>query len=240
MKDKFNMSKENNILYAKRNIVDNIYRSSRLEGIAVTFPDTQMIYEGKSVAGISVEDIVKINNLKHAWQFIFDSIDYPMDLLYIRQLNQEIGAGIVPNSGLLRTSDVSIGGTTWKPDIPNAEVVIEELKNILCIPSHTERAVTILLYLMRSQLFYDGNKRVAQLAANQIMIQNGVGILSIPVEHQKTFFEKLIEFYETNDDTDIKGFLYDTSIEGTTFSNKTLDKQPDINRTMFINHKNSR
>ena len=42
--------------------------------------------------------------------------------------------------------------------------------------SVTERAITIMLYIMRSQMFFDGNKRTAQLAANQIMIQGGADV----------------------------------------------------------------
>ena len=55
--------------------------------------------------------------------------------------------------------------------------------------SVTERAITIMLYIMRSQMFFDGNKRTAQLAANQIMIQGGAGVLRIPVECQKEFLQ---------------------------------------------------
>ena len=49
IQDKFSMEQQDNIFYAKRNIVDSIYSQSKLEGIAVTFPDTQEIYEGRSV-----------------------------------------------------------------------------------------------------------------------------------------------------------------------------------------------
>ena len=55
----------------------------------------------------------------------------------------------------------------------------------------------MMLYLMRTQPFYDGNKRTAMIAANQIMIQNGKGIISIPIEQQVTFREMLIDFYDT-------------------------------------------
>ena len=53
-------------------------------------------------------DIIKVNNLKHGWQFIFDTIDYPLDLRYIRQINLEVGNGIVTDAGNLRTAAVSI------------------------------------------------------------------------------------------------------------------------------------
>ncbi len=40
MKNKYNMTKEDNILFAKRKLIDNLYKSANLEGIAVTFADT--------------------------------------------------------------------------------------------------------------------------------------------------------------------------------------------------------
>ena len=144
IQDKFSMEQQDNIFYAKRNIVDSIYSQSKLEGIAVTFPDTQEIYEGRSVAGLSVEDIVKVNNLKHGWEFLFDTVGYPLDLRYVRQLNKEIGAGIVTNAGDLRNSDVSIGGTSWKPEIPIYEKIEAEIQAIMNADlSVTERAITI-------------------------------------------------------------------------------------------------
>ena len=42
----------------------------------------------------------------------------------------------------------------------------------------------------------------------------GCGIISISQENQKTFYEKLIKYYETNDMSDIKEWLYNTSIDG--------------------------
>ena len=75
----------------------------------------------------------------------------------------------------------------------------------------------MMLYLMRTQPFYDGNKRTAMIAANQIMIQNGKGIISIPIEQQVTFREMLIDFYETDDMCRIKNFLYNNCIDGINF-----------------------
>lgn len=231
IQDKFSMEQQDNIFYAKRNIVDSIYSQSKLEGIAVTFPDTQEIYEGRSVAGLSVEDIVKVNNLKHGWEFLFDTVDYPLDLRYVRQLNKEIGVGIVTNAGDLRNSDVSIGGTSWKPEIPIYEKIESEIQAIMNADlSVTERAITIMLYIMRSQMFFDGDKRTAQLAANQIMIQGGAGVLRIPVECQKEFFAKLIGYYETGDMREVKRFVYDTSIDGFV---KKQTEQPEISAEMF-------
>ena len=50
---------------AKRNIVDYIWKSANLEGIAVTYPETQAIYDGGIVNGLTVNDVITINNLKY-------------------------------------------------------------------------------------------------------------------------------------------------------------------------------
>ena len=208
------MSLENNIAYAKRNIVDLIYKAAKVEGIGVTFPETYELYEGRVAKGIKVVDVVKVNNLKNAWQFILDTIDYPCDMRYIKQINQLVQAGLDNFPGLMRNDTVFIGGTNWKPDIPNEEVEKERLENLLKIENPEERAINIMTHLMRSQLFRDGNKRTAQLVANQIMIKNGCGIIAIPVEANIEFFKKLIKFYETNDNKELYNFLWDKCIDG--------------------------
>ncbi len=57
MKSKYNMSREDNIFFAKRKLVDNIYRSANLEGIAVTLIDTYAFMNNVNTGKISVDDI---------------------------------------------------------------------------------------------------------------------------------------------------------------------------------------
>ena len=218
---------------AKRSIVDCIYSSAKIEGIAVTFPETQQLFDGISVPGLAVNDVVKINNLKHAWEFVFNSITYPMDLLYLRQLNQLINAGLMMDAGQVRGYDVQIGGTKWVPDLPIIEDIQAKLAALMSIPDVKDRAVSVMLYVMRSQIFSDGNKRVAQLAANQILIQNGVGYLKLPTDQMNEFYEKLVSYYETNNSRDIKAFILGTSI----FEKKIVrnQNQPIISANMFLN-----
>ena len=42
------------------------------------------------------------------------------------------------------------------------------------------------------------------LFANKIMIDNGCGIITISQNNQSIFFEKLIKYYETGDNHDLK------------------------------------
>lgn len=215
MKDKFTLTQKQNIFVAKRNIVDYIYKSANLEGIHVTFPETQAIFDGAGVEGLKVEDIIKINNLKRAWQFMLDTLDRLTDFDYLCRLNMIIGSeGSIYGAGKIRAYDVRISGTNWQPQIPFEYDVRNEIADISKIEPATERAITLMLWGMRRQIFIDGNKRTSMMIANKEMIVNGCGVISIPNEHIKTFYELLIKFYETNDMEKIKIFVYENCIDG--------------------------
>ena len=61
---------ERNIDFAKKHLVESIYKQAVLEGIATTFLDTQNIIEGGKINNMTSEDVLKVINLKHAWEFI--------------------------------------------------------------------------------------------------------------------------------------------------------------------------
>lgn len=223
MDDKYNLTKEQNIFIAKRNIVDYIWKSANLEGIAVTYPDTQVIYDGGVVNGLAVDDIVVINNLKYAWKFILETdVLYDLNLLYY--LHRLVMDKLVPfgDLGKFRSTSVNIGGTKWKPDFPIESKIKEGLDEVLSQvgKSKTLIAIDVMLYIMRSQMFIDGNKRVAMLFANKYMIDNGCGIITIANDIQKTFYEKLIKFYESGDVSDLEKWLYDNAIDGIDYNNE--------------------
>lgn len=217
MENKYNMTKEQNIFLAKRNIVDSIWKSANLEGISVTYPETQALLEGGIIEGLKMDEIVTINNLKHAWYFILENEEVPNNFNMLREINKLVGANLIINCGNLRTTPVSIGGTEWKPPFPIESQIKEELEELLQIENPTERAISVMLWAMRRQMFLDGNKRTAMLFANKIMIENGCGIIQIAVNKQKEFFIKLINFYESNNMDELKQWIYENAIDGMEF-----------------------
>ena len=233
MKPKYHMTLEQNIFVAKRNIIDYIWKSAHLEGLAVTYPDTEAIFNGLSVSGVPVKDIIAVNNLKHAWQFVLDSLGYPVDYPFVCQINRLVGGdNLVYRAGFIRNVPVTIGGTTWKPDMPIESRIKEDLLEIQTIPEPTDCALTLMLYIMRKQMFLDGNKRTAMLAGNAEMIASGCGIISIPIEKQRDFTMLLIKYYESGDMTEIKDYLYDSCIDGIDFPEMDLgEKEPQQGQT---------
>ena len=218
MNDKFNLTREQNVFIAKRNIVDYIWKSANLEGIEVTYQETQAIYDGGIVNGLTVNNIIAICNLKNAWQFILENADINYDFNLLCHIHKLVADRLVleQDLGRIRTTPVNVGGTKWQPQFPIESQIVEELNILLNQKekSKTEIAIELMLYIMRKQMFIDGNKRVAMLFANKIMIDNGCGIITVAQEYQPTFYEKLIKYYETNEMTDIKKWIYNYCIDG--------------------------
>lgn len=218
MQAKYNMTQEENIFLAKRNIVDYIWKSANLEGIGVTYPDTQAIYNGISVEGCSIEDINAINDLKHAWQFLLGHINDELDLEFVKAVHRLLGKFTVVNAGCIRREEVRIGGTDWVPEMPDGAEISTRISEIMNRNiSSLDKALDMMLYLMRTQVFLDGNKRLAMLIGNKVMIENGQGVISISQRDIKEFYSLLVAYYETNDMTRIKQFLYDNCIDGMNF-----------------------
>lgn len=217
--DRFNMIKESNIFLAKRNIIDLIWKSCHIEGINITFFETQRIYNGGNIARLRVDEIQTINNLKHAWNYLLNSLDNTDDINFIKSINSLIGSNLIDRAGEIRIYEVKIGGTNWKPKIPDEDKVKENLATIKeNSVSITEEAITKMLYLMKTQFFNDGNKRTSMLLANKILISNGKGILNVPIELDAEFGELLINYYETNNMEKIKKFFYENCLEGISYS----------------------
>lgn len=213
-KNKYNMTLEQNIFLAKRNLIDNIYASARLEGLNVTFPQTKTILEGVNVPNVKLDEIQCILNLRDAWRYIINNISTEFNLDFICKVNEHISRNESLEWGKLRTGKVEITGAEYIPNVPEEEKVKEEVNKILQIQNPTERAIEYMLYGMRAQLFWDGNKRTSTVCANKIMIENGAGIIKVPETKLEQFNELLTEFYNTGKNTEIKEFIYENCIDG--------------------------
>ena len=214
MENKYKMTLEQNIFLAKRNLVDNVYANARMEGINVTFPQTKTILDGVNVPSLKLDEIQCILNLRDAWKFVINNIEKNFNLDFICKVNEYVARNESLEWGKLRTGMVEITGTKYIPEIPNKEKVEKNIDNILKIENATERAITYMLYGMRSQLFWDGNKRTSTIVANKIMIENGAGIIKVPDEKLEKFNELLTEYYNSNDMQKISDFIYENCIDG--------------------------
>lgn len=211
VEEKLSPEVELNIDFARKNLVDSIYKQAVLEGVATTYSDTEDIINGGKVKNMTPSDVEKVINLKHAWEFIMnkDVASYPSNYAILCQINELVEEGFSYTAGKIRSVPVKIGGTDYIPPIPFEDQVKQELQDILNQANIIDRAIDSLLYIMRKQIFLDGNKRTAVIFANHILIKNGKGLIVIPAEKVDEYKKLLVNYYETNDNTSIKKFIVD-------------------------------
>lgn len=80
MENKYNLSLEQNVFLAKRDIVDNIYSNARMEGLNVTFPQTQTILDGVNIPELKLDEIQVILNLRDAWKYVLNNVEEELNL----------------------------------------------------------------------------------------------------------------------------------------------------------------
>ncbi len=197
-----------NVDLARRNLVDSIYKQAVLEGVATTYSDTETIVQGGIVNDMTASDISKVVNLKRAWEFILGEgvITYPTNFTILCQINEIVEDGFSYTAGKIRSVPVAIGGSAYVPPIPFESKVKEDLQEILSQEPSYDVAVSLLLYVMKKQLFLDGNKRTAVIFANHYLISHGMGTIVIPAESVPEYKKLLIRYYES-DDPEIKTFI---------------------------------
>lgn len=191
---------------AKRLLVDSIWKSANLEGLGTTFPKTEAILANAPTT-TRTEEVLFIVNMKRAWQFLLDNLDYNNNIMLLREYNKIVGELLFSYAGEIRTIPLQIGGTSWEPEMPQTGIIIDKINEMEKIEDVEQKALKYFCFITRSQMFIDGNKRVAQLMANKILLENDIGIFQIPIDRLEEFKTLLIVFYESNDDSDIIKFM---------------------------------
>lgn len=160
--------------------------------------------------GVTASDVQKILNLKHAWEFVLDRdvIQAKSDYYVLCHIARLVNEGFFADGGRIRGVPVTIGGSSYVPPLPIEIDVKEGIEKILQSDADDiEKAIRLCLFVMRTQVFIDGNKRAAVIYANHFLIAHGQGFLVIPEVHVSEFKKLLISYYESADISIISAFL---------------------------------
>lgn len=199
-----------NIDFARANMKANIYDQAVLEGVATSFPQTEDILENGRVNGVSANDVQKILNLKHAWEFIMDPdvIATKTDYYILCHIAKLVNEGFYTEGGRIRGVPVTIGGTSYVPPLPMEIDVKERIAGIVADGGEpVDIAIQLCLYTMKTQVFNDGNKRAAVIFANHYLIGQAAGLLVIPEKDVPEFKRLLVRYYEDRDAGETMGFM---------------------------------
>lgn len=201
-----------NIDFARANVKSLIYDQAVLEGISTTFPQTEAIIENGVVNGVRAQDVQKVLNLKHAWEFILDKdvILFETNYYVLAHIAGMVNEGFYANGGTIRSVPVTIGETSYVPPLPIEADVKDAINTILAAEEpELEKAIKLCLYCMKTQIFIDGNKRASIIFANHYMIQKGAGLLVVPESKVEEFKKLLLSYYEVKNEKKIIKFFKD-------------------------------
>ena len=199
-----------NMDFVRANMKSIIYDQAVLEGVSTTFPDTELIIENGKVNNVSAEDVQKILNLKHAWEFVLDKdvIQSPTSYYVCQYIARLVNEGFYYEGDRIRGVPVKIGGSSYIPPLPVEYEVKDQIEKIVAAnASYVDIAIELALYVMKTQIFNDGNKRTAIIFANHYLIAHGAGLMVVPENIVPEFKQLLVRYYEDIDVGAIKDFL---------------------------------
>jgi len=220
LRNKYALTSEQNLFLAKKTMAANIYYAGKFENLNTTFPQTETIVKGLSVAGVTTYEVQVILNMKNAWAYVLAHIDQTFDIDVLCKINGYVAYNESLEWGVFRNGKVGISGVAYEPSIPVRENVISEVSALFANPllSDTYKGIHFMMYAMRTQIFWDGNKRTAMIAANMWLTRRGLGLISVTDAHFEAFNVRLSKFYETNDYAVLDDFIYENCLYGIDFA----------------------
>lgn len=221
-----------NLDFARANLKINIYDQAVLEGVATSFPQTEEIINNGVVNGMTSNDIQKILNLKHAWEFILDKdvLQCKSDYYLLSHIARQVNEGFYTDGGRIRGVPVTIGGSSYIPPLPIELDVKDSIDSIVNDEQEPaiDTAIRLCLYCMKTQIFIDGNKRAAVIFSNHFLISHGQGLLVIPEKDVSQFKKLLVKYYEDDDMNEILDFMKSRCwkrIEGNNIQNNDISNE---------------
>lgn len=169
--------------HARRNELDFIFHSNKIEGNKLSKGQTESALKSKVHTGIS-KDQREALNLRDTYEWLLDhfegAVEHPA--AFARELNRRLLDGIESNAGAFRTEDVTINGVAYKPP-PWGSVDAymtqfgKELGSSEGRTSGLELAVRAHTKLAAIHPFVDGNGRTARLLAAAILLAHGLPVV---------------------------------------------------------------
>jgi len=201
-----NISKLSSLVYQmeiERLSIDLSWKSSQIEGNTYSLLDTELLLKEQQTAkGKTVEEATMLLNHKKAIDFLVQNPDF-FEALKIRDI-EDVHSMLVEKLDIprnLRKELVRVGGTDYLPldnehqireSVQNACILINSKKNVF------EKALLALVLLSYIQAFMDGNKRVARIVANGILMTNKHCPISFRTVDSGDYKKAMLIFYEQN------------------------------------------
>ena len=214
MENKVKLILRENVMLFQTKRVELISSLLALEGFHISQDSVKSVYDKTILQMIDINEVNAVLNLKEGCREIIQNLRSDITLDMLTSLNKEISRDDSFDWGVLRNSRLFIEGTSYLPEVPNKDDVELNLSKILETENSTQRALNLLCYLLKSQLYWGRNLSLAIIVANKIMIENGCGIIMVKSDFMDEFKSNYLAFLESDDNREsFINFIYENCID---------------------------
>ena len=195
MKNKYVLTKKQNVAFVRENLPEFLYNSMILARYNVTREQVdhpELLPEGS-------EERIALDNFKETYEYLLcdngEEPSYPVLLMLHRILMR----------GLMDTIN---------NELTDEQIAI--LEDLINKPAkaNTEIAIDVMLHILDKRLFADGDVRAAVMFSNMIMVNNGCGFITVKPDYAQTFRKLLKEFHEEDGEKEFKNWIFRCCIRG--------------------------
>jgi len=187
----------------ERLAIDLSWKSSQIEGNTYSLLETERLLRDKqTAAGKTKDEAVMLLNHKEAIDFVVANSDYFFSLSIAKI--EDLHSILINELGVdrnIRKRRVGITGTNYRP-LDNEFQIREALLQTCDLVNNREnvfeKALFALVLLSYIQAFVDGNKRVARITANALLIANKYCPISFRTVDSVDYKKAMLLFYEQN------------------------------------------
>lgn len=185
-------------------MVDFVYTSAKIEGNTYDRIDTDNLLRLGITAGSKrYSDAKMLVNLREGFSVVMKAdAKTVLNEDYLCDLHKALMTELLPVSqqGLVRTSPVTIGASSYRP-LSDPLKLKEELKALFAENERYndafERAIHLHCNLAYLQFFHDGNKRTARLMQTAALVQSGITPLFFKDTLIDQYQRSTVNYYET-------------------------------------------
>ncbi|MDR0479189.1 MAG: Fic family protein [Burkholderiaceae bacterium] len=210
----------------QRMLPEFVWDASMLEGNPFTFPEVKTLLDGVTVGGRKVTDQEQILNLAESSKHLLALVkkgQFSLDRATFCTLHGIVARHEALEWGHFRgegtetnyTPDVALGEHGRYTPLPTVAGAQELRQRFLQgtqalreqVASPFEQGMAFFLFGALQQFFFDGNKRTSRFMMNGILMSAGIDAISVPAARAQEFNEKMVQFYLTQDATEMMQFL---------------------------------
>ncbi|MGL5054448.1 MAG: Fic family protein [Fusobacteriaceae bacterium] len=179
-----------------------------LENLEININNLKFVIEQKTFENNFIYEAKVFIDLSEAWNYMKTTLDEPLTLEYIIDINARLAKNQALSVGELRNQKNTVTSEYIEVDIPDKEDLKDFLNHNLSKTKNVEENILKLFcHIITKQWFWDGNKRTAFIIANKLFIERGLGILILSEENKDEFIIKLLDYYVNKDSKEFLFFL---------------------------------